>query len=330
MKRRLKEIARTLACVLGAASILLAAGPAVEAQAGNVQPGYYGVTIVPTYQNPDTGVIDDVGQNPGIGNMMVQAQVQPVGYVEITEDGTIWLNTRWNQPDANIYAGFETSSDGSQTWKARDFEVTNQVAVGQYEFAGNVFDAVVTDYRIQLDSLSDTIRCTNFVEAMQRECIWFCYISDIYEGVGDEWNTITPPNMSDYTASLSENGYEASSNGTSVAAAPHAKSAAAAPASEAEGTTPELKEREVAEAKTIDEGSTKTDPSEGIVGMEKKDKEKASGNSQASTLLVLLAGIAVGAIVVGAVFCVNKKKKKNQTDLFSDVDENQEEDKPEQ
>ena len=330
MKRRLKEIARTLACVLGAASIMLAAGPAVKAQAGNVQPGYYGVTIVPTYQNPDTGVIDDVGQNPGIGNMMVQAQVQPVGYVEITEDGTIWLNTRWNQPDANIYAGFETSSDGSQTWKTRDFEVTNQVAVGQYEFAGNVFDAVVTDYRIQLDSLSDTIRCTNFVEAMQRECIWFCYISDIYEGVGDEWNTITPPNMSDYTASLSENGYEASSNGTSVAAAPHAKSAAAAPA--ADGTTPELAEREVAEAKTIDEGSTKTDPSEGIVGMEKqeKGKEKASGNSQASTLIVLLAGIAVGAIVVGAVFCVNKKKKKNQIDLFSDVDENQEEDKSEQ
>ena len=302
--------------MLGAASIMLAAGPAVEAQASELTPGYYSVTIVPTYQNPDTGVIDDVGQNPGIGNMMVQAQVQPVGYVEVTDDGTIWLNTRWNQPDANIYAGFETSSDGSRTWTTRDFEVTNQVAVGQYEFAGNVFDAVVTDYRFQLDSLSDTIRCTNFVEAMQRECIWFCYISDIYEGVGDEWNTVAPPSMSDYTASLSENGYEASADGSSASAAPHAKAAKG-------GSNSALKEREVAEAKTIDEGGKKTDPSEGIVGMDKdgKDKSNSAGSSSSQTIIIVIAIIAAAAIIAGAVFFTHKKKKQNQTDLFSDVDE---------
>lgn len=179
---------KKMSCILGAFVLVLAAVcafPTVQAHAEEIYPGEYSVTVVPTYQNPDTGVIDDVGQNPGIGNMMVKAQVQSVGYVEIEDDGTIWLNTRWNQADANIYAKFETSSDGSQTWTQRDFQVTNQAAVGNYEFAGNTFSATVTDYRFQLGSLNDTIRCTNYVEAMDRECVWFCYITDLTSGVGE-------------------------------------------------------------------------------------------------------------------------------------------------
>lgn len=76
---------------------------AAQAEEIEVYPGYYSVTVVATYQNPVTGEVEDIGQNPGIGQMMVQAQVQSVGYVEIEDDGTTWLNTRWNQADANIY-----------------------------------------------------------------------------------------------------------------------------------------------------------------------------------------------------------------------------------
>ena len=101
---------KKLICGILCGAALLAAAPAAEVRAEEIYPGYYSVTVVPTYQNPDTGAIDDVGQNPGIGTAMVQAQVQSVGYVEICDDGSIYLNTRWNQADSNIYAGFETSA----------------------------------------------------------------------------------------------------------------------------------------------------------------------------------------------------------------------------
>ena len=315
MNERMKKAARALACILGAAVITIAAIPVIPAHAQDIYPGFYSVTVVPTYQNPDTGEIDDVGQNPGIGNMMVQAQVQPVGYVEIEEDGTIWLNTRWNQADSSIYAGFETSSDGSKTWKKRDFEVTNQFAAGDYEFMGNTFAATVTDYRFRLDSLNDTIRCSNYVEAMARDCIWFCYITDIREGVGDEWSVVAPPDMADYTESLSQ-----------------LESGAPAAQSEASGAdksgTPEIKDREVADAKVKgSDTAQETGSSTGIVGLDsgsdktEKDGQKDTGFGVGHMVIGVVAGAVIGAVIIAIIFYSINKKKKSQPQInFEDDD----------
>ena len=338
-----KNIGKKMMAVMAAAALILTMIPASPVHAAEIYPGFYSVTVVPTYQNPDTGAIDDVGQNPGIGNMMVQAQVQPVGYVEITEDGTIWLNTRWNQADAAIYAGFETSSDGSQTWTPREFEVTNQMVAGNYEFMGNTFDATVTDYRFQLDSLNDTIRCTNYVEAMDRECIWFCYITDLREGVGDEWSVVQPPNMTDYTDSLSQAesapAVQSSAPSVSGGSAPSVSSGTSA-----DKKGPEIKERKVAEAQ-VNTGGTSAgqitsgeglDDSTGIVGLgtetgenesKKEDKpaENATGKfGTAQMVFSFIGGFVVGGIVVGAIICLSNKKKKQYTDLFEDVDDEDE------
>ena len=344
-----KNIGKKMMAVMAAAALILTMIPASPVHAAEIYPGFYSVTVVPTYQNPDTGAIDDVGQNPGIGNMMVQAQVQPVGYVEIEEDGTIWLNTRWNQADANIYAGFETSSDGSQTWTQRPFEVTNQMVAGNYEFMGNTFDATVTDYRFQLDSLNDTIRCTNYVEAMDRECIWFCYITDLREGVGDEWSVVQPPNMTDYTESLSQ-AESASSPSSAPAAAPSVSGGSAPAVTNGAGTPapadkkgPEIKERKVADAQ-VNTGGTSADQivsgeglddSTGIVGLgtgqseteskkDEKSSEKATGKfGTAQMIFSFIGGCIVGGGVVGAAFYLSGRKKKQYTDLFADVDEDE-------
>lgn len=346
---------KKMSCILGAFVLVLAAVcafPTVQAHAEEIYPGEYSVTVVPTYQNPDTGVIDDVGQNPGIGNMMVKAQVQSVGYVEIEDDGTIWLNTRWNQADSNIYAKFETSSDGSQTWTQRDFQVTNQAAVGNYEFAGNTFSATVTDYRFQLGSLNDTIRCTNYVEAMDRECVWFCYITDLTSGVGESWTTITPPNMSDYTNALSPSsdgsvsGEIGSTNGSSSSSSSSSTSTktptvasgtTGTDANAATGVTDGIKDRTVADAKTADTSGTSITSSgeglsgsTGIVGMNDTDSDtKDSGSTTSSgitntTAVVLAAilGAVAGAVVIFLVLHCIGKKKRQYVDLFADVDEN--------
>lgn len=348
---------KKMSCILGAFVLVLAAVcafPTVQAHAEEIYPGEYSVTVVPTYQNPDTGVIDDVGQNPGIGNMMVKAQVQSVGYVEIEDDGTIWLNTRWNQADANIYAKFETSSDGSQTWTQRDFQVTNQAAVGNYEFAGNTFSATVTDYRFQLGSLNDTIRCTNYVEAMDRECVWFCYITDLTSGVGESWTTITPPNMSDYTNTLSSSSdgsvsgeigatdgssssSSSASSSTSTKTPTVASGTTGTDANAATGVTDGIKDRTVADAKTADTSGTSITSSgeglsgsTGIVGMNDTDSDtKDSGSTTSSgitntTAVVLAAilGAVAGAVVIFLVLHCIGKKKRQYVDLFADVDEN--------
>lgn len=357
VRQKIRNKMKKMSCILGAFVLVLAAVcafPTVQAHAEEIYPGEYSVTVVPTYQNPDTGVIDDVGQNPGIGNMMVKAQVQSVGYVEIEDDGTIWLNTRWNQADANIYAKFETSSDGSQTWTQRDFQVTNQAAVGNYEFAGNTFSATVTDYRFQLGSLNDTIRCTNYVEAMDRECVWFCYITDLTSGIGESWTTITPPNMSDYTNTLSSSSdgsvsgeigatdgssssSSSASSSTSTKTPTVASGTTGTDANAATGVTDGIKDRTVADAKTADTSGTSITSSgeglsgsTGIVGMNDTDSDtKDSGSTTSSgitntTAVVLAAilGAVAGAVVIFLVLHCIGKKKRQYVDLFADVDEN--------
>lgn len=329
---------KKLICGILCGAALLAAAPAAEVRAEEIYPGYYSVTVVPTYQNPDTGAIDDVGQNPGIGTAMVQAQVQSVGYVEIYDDGSIYLNTRWNQADSNIYAGFETSPDYSQSWVTRDFEVTNQVQAGTYEFSGNTFSATITDYRLQLDTLNDTIRCSNYVEAMGREVTFFCYLTDIREYDGS-WGTVEMPSMSEYTDSLNAatgGGYDVTepqdaSGGAGTAETTPTPEASATPAAtptpEATATpTPEptstpmptIEEREVAEAKTADE---LLDEAEGIADLAEEEETETESVSGGSLVLGVVIGVVAGAAVVGCVLLAMKRKKKNYRDLFADVDD---------
>ena len=61
-----------LCCFTGALAIAIASVPTVTAHADEIYPGQYTVEVVATYQNPVTGVVEDVGQNPSIGQMMVQ------------------------------------------------------------------------------------------------------------------------------------------------------------------------------------------------------------------------------------------------------------------
>lgn len=352
MKSGLKNIKRFFFCLAGAFALAAAGMPSMTAQAEEiiVYPGYYSVTVVPTYQNPVTGEIEDIGQNPGIGQMMVQAQVQSVGYVEIEDDGTIWLNTRWNQADANIYAGFWTSTSGSGDWIARDYEVTSQFEVGDYEYMDNVFSATVTDYRFQLSTLDDVVRCSNYVEAMGRECVWYCYITDLSEGVGDEWTSVQAPDMTDYTNSISQiDGNQSGTDNTSggnnssapsvtysggrtAAAASSGSSSAPAETAESEtkessetketGKTPEISDNKKETAKTASADDLLDDAS-GISGADLKTPETDSGSSSVVFPVVLagLGGGVIGAVIVGLVMGTSFKKKKDYKDLFEDVNE---------
>ncbi len=356
MKSRFNSIKKFFICLAGAFALAAAGLPSMAAQAEEIEvyPGYYSVTVVATYQNPVTGEVEDIGQNPGIGQMMVQAQVQSVGYVEIEDDGTIWLNTRWNQADANIYAGFWTSTSGTGDWIARDYEVTAQFEVGDYEYMDNVFSATVTDYRFQLSTLDDVVRCSNYVEAMGRECVWFCYIADLSEGVGDEWTSVQAPNMTDFTDSISQaNGTTSDNNsgstntsGTGASGTGNAPTASYSGGNSGGGTSSDTKETAESETKettakktpTISERTVETakkasaddllDGASGISGAE-LETESSQSNETSLVFPVVLAGLGggvIGAVIVGLIVGASCRKKKNYKDLFEDVNEDDDED----
>ena len=315
MKREKKMITKFAKCICIwiMVVIMTACIKVVPAKAAELAPGLYTVTVVPTYANPDNGVIEDVGQNPSMGNMMVQAQVQSVGFIEVAQDGSIFFNTRWNQPDENVYAGFSTSSDGSNSWTKRYYKVTNQKQVGQYEFMDRVFDATITDFRFQIGSLHDTIRCTTYVEAMDRDCIFYCYFKDPRPGVGNDWNVVRVPEM-----------------------ATPAPAPAPAPVPEEKPEEDKLPEEESKEDKPAEEQEQKDeiDTDTGIVGLEDEEEKDKTNEEQKNdkketvetdtdkkqndnTPIFVLAGVAV--IVIAAVVIYMMKKKKNtNTDLFED------------
>lgn len=326
----MKRITKMIGAAVLAAAILI-----MPVKAADLEPGCYSVTVVPTYQNPDTGEMEDLGQNPEVGQMMVEAQVQSQGVVEIHEDGTIYLTTRWNLAEPTIYAGFKTSSDGSQHFVTRNFEVTKQENIGNYDFAGENFDAVATDFRFALGSLNDTIRCSNYVEAMGRECVWYCYLTDLREGVEGSWNVTEPARevVSESVEEVVEETPEASE--TEMLSQPEAietetETDEAYEINEANGTkkslkakktkTPkrlkkEINKRTVADVKkkTNDEdiktGEDLAD-STGIVGMDEKSKEKAPVKKKHISPLYSVIGI----LILGAGILIHHKKTNNKED----------------
>ena len=325
----MKRITKMIGAAILAAAILI-----MPVKAADLEPGCYSVTVVPTYQNPDTGEMEDLGQNPEVGQMMVEAQVQSQGVIEVHEDGTIYLTTRWNLAEPTIYAGFKTSSDGSQHFVTRNFEVTKQENIGNYDFAGENFDAVATDFRFALGSLNDTIRCSNYVEAMGRECVWYCYLTDLREGVEGSWNVTEParePVSESAVEEVVEETQEVSETEMlSQSEAIETETNEAYETNEDDGTkkslkarktkkpkkpNQDIKERTVAEIKkkTSDEdiktGEDLSD-STGIVGMDEKSKEKAPVKKKHVSPVYSVIGI----LILGAGILIHHKKTNKKED----------------
>lgn len=57
------------------------------------------VGIQPYYAHPLTGVVEDVGDNPAIGQGMVESVLSPGGFYEVDNDGNQWLTLRLNLAD---------------------------------------------------------------------------------------------------------------------------------------------------------------------------------------------------------------------------------------
>ena len=126
----------------------------------------------PYYIHPVTGVIEDPGNNPGIGQGMTENVVSPQALVETTDDGRIFLSVRYNLANYIKNETFAVQNYGDNSFYSVPAEVTGKTAETR-------------DYRFEIPSKNVIVRATFFVGPMGRDVIFYYTISDLVKGNTD-------------------------------------------------------------------------------------------------------------------------------------------------
>lgn len=126
----------------------------------------------PYYIHPVTGVIEDPGNNPGIGQGMTENVVCPQALVETTDDGRIFLSVRYNLANYIKNETFAVQNYSDNSFYSVPAEVTGKTAETR-------------DYRFEIPSKNVIVRATFFVGPMGRDVIFYYTISDLVKGNTD-------------------------------------------------------------------------------------------------------------------------------------------------
>ena len=126
----------------------------------------------PYYIHPVTGVIEDPGNNPGIGQGMTENVVCPQALVETTDDGRIFLSVRYNLANYIKNETFAVQNYGDNSFYSVPAEVTGKTEETR-------------DYRFEIPSKNVIVRATFFVGPMGRDVIFYYTISDLVNGNTD-------------------------------------------------------------------------------------------------------------------------------------------------
>lgn len=126
----------------------------------------------PYYSHPVSGVIEDPGNNPGIGQGMTENVVSPQALVETTDDGRIFLTVRYNLANYIKNETFAVQNYGDQDFYSVSAEITGQTEETR-------------DYRFEIPSKNVVVRTSLYVAPMGRDVIFYFKISDFMEGNTD-------------------------------------------------------------------------------------------------------------------------------------------------
>ena len=126
----------------------------------------------PYYIHPVTGVIEDAGNNPGIGQGMTENVLNPQALVETTDDGRIFLSVRYNLANYIKNESFAVQNYGDNSFYSVTAEVTGKTEETR-------------DYRFEIPSKNVIVRATFFVGPMGRDVIFYYTISDLVKGNTD-------------------------------------------------------------------------------------------------------------------------------------------------
>lgn len=189
MKRQINERTRKLKGYMAAGMRALFTGFLIASLTGTkayaeqeLQPGTYLVTVSPSYKDPETGEIEDPGNNEAVGQGMTEKLCGPLGLLEVDTSGTVYLTVRYYLSQFVSDVSFEERSSGSYSGLShKKMQVKEPV-----EGADNIDDKYgYTDYRMKISSMNSTFRGKAYIDPMGRSVVYFFSISNPLQGSGD-------------------------------------------------------------------------------------------------------------------------------------------------
>lgn len=150
--------------------------------------GTYLVTIVPSYKDPETGNIDDPGNNEAIGQGMTERMCGSTALLEVDSSGTMYLTVRYYLSQFINNVTFEERS-GSSFQDLSFQEMQSKEAV---EGASDIADKYgYTDYRMKIASLESVYRGKAFIIPAGRNVVFFFTAKNPVAGSGDFITSMT-------------------------------------------------------------------------------------------------------------------------------------------
>lgn len=140
----------------------------VPSYAGTVEIAY----MTPHYRHPVTGVIEDSGQNEGIGQGMTESVLFPQALVETDDQGRIYITTRNKLAQHITSMKFAVQKRGGKGYTPVPYQVTKT-------------GADFNDTRFQIPSKNSIIRMEFYVEPMGRMVIFYGSMGRLVRGNTD-------------------------------------------------------------------------------------------------------------------------------------------------
>jgi hypothetical protein len=155
-----------------------------ETTAGTILPGpgTYVVAAHPYYAHPVTGLMEDSGQNPGIGQGMTESVLGKEALLEVYENGDSYVTVRFALMDNIEDIRLSTQRDAQGDYEPAGFTVTKELS-----------EDAESDLRIPIADMNTLIRAEFFVTAMGRDVVFFMTFTDPVPGAGDFVTTPEPP-----------------------------------------------------------------------------------------------------------------------------------------
>ncbi|MDR1043405.1 MAG: hypothetical protein LBL54_05810 [Clostridiales Family XIII bacterium] len=270
-------------------------GGGVEVAAGDagLAPGAYVVVAHPYYKHPVTEVMEDSGQNPGIGQGMTESVLGKEALLEVYDGGRVFVTVRFSLMDNIENIKLSAQKDAESEYVPTEFTIVK-------ESMGEGADAKA-DIRFEIPGVDAIARAEFYVIAMGRDVIFFMNFSDPVAGEGD---FITSPAPSD-EAVPDGSGDVAAAGGDGDGAAAGGDGAATG----ADTDTDANANAEVGSDETttagIDDASADADADEAAA-----DASAGDGKIDVKLFIVIAAVIVAVAVVCGVVLTRGKSRRK--------------------
>lgn len=188
MKQIKKMVVFLLAVVLCVGSIKV---PIKAAETGTA----YIAKATASYKHPVTGVIEDTGNNEGLGQSMTESVLHAKALIEKTESGKIYATVRIFLTDNISDIKFWTQKRGASSFNSVSATLMQENIGGVY----------CSDYRFQIPSEDAVVKASFYVTPMGRDVVFFFDFSNLKEGSDDFLVSVGQGTTSEQTKESSAN-----------------------------------------------------------------------------------------------------------------------------